>query len=108
MNQQEELEYQEEYETRMFYFRTVFHGLTTNWSIGKLTEYWYGTEKDHEEFLKDYTDRGLNVMRIVKTVEKPFCYDFVDIPKDNEKGYIDRYKENMRRQAEYAYLKSGY
>ena len=110
----QDLEQENEYFNRKMYFRTVFESYNIKWEIGNLTEYWYGTEAEHTIELKKYLDKGLKVFRIVKTKDKPFMYDYKSVKPDHEELKRRRnftgiqQKENLIKQEQKRYLKSGY
>jgi len=107
-----ELEYWEEYETREVYILTIFKAIDVNWSIGKLTKKWKGTQKEYDILLKDYTDKGLILHRRDIHNKQPYWWDITE--KDNEeikrRNIVNKkhYKENNRRIESYRYLRGGF
>jgi hypothetical protein len=112
MTPQEELEYQEEYETREVYILSFFKGYEIDWSIGKLTKKWKGTQKEYDKLLKDYTDRGLVLIRKDIHNEEPYWWNppELDTEEIKRRDIFNKrqFKQNTKRLDSYRYLKSGY
>jgi len=108
-----ELLEQQEYETRECYFTTSFDAYDVNFT-NDMTYQWKGTQKDYDELIKPYV---WMVIKTIKDLEEPSLWRFSErfeavedkeeILRRNAFSNIKQ-KENVRRQAEYKYLKSSY
>jgi hypothetical protein len=101
---------QEEYETRKFYFRTIFRAITPKWEIGQLSEIWYGPESEYDKLMIPYLEK-LELLRVVKTDDKPYEYsiepDYEEIKRRRIFNQTSQ-KETKKINEEKRYLKSGY
>ena len=110
MNQ--DLQEEDEYCNRKFYFRTVFRELTPKWEIGELKAYWYGTQSEYDKLIIPYLDK-LELLRTVKQDNKPYCIDrefYQDVEEAKRRRNFNgaQQKETKKRKESYRYLKSGY